>query len=163
MWRLLLATLACPALLTAASATADELRADESSEAPPGSVVVIRGTAVTVVTPAAFGSELEVIRGAPASAQDTPQSGGSAEDLSTDDPDEEGVEDRGPYYSSGSYRSDYVVLYPTWSHDPFRFHSRTAGHFRRHLDEHRVGHGGVGRHFQQGRHRPSRFRMVARR
>ncbi len=180
MWRLLLATLACPALLTAASATADELRADGSSEAPPGSVVVIRGTAVTVVTPAAFGSELEVIRGAPASAQDTPRSGRPAEDPSPD-PDEGGIEEShhglGPYDSSGYDWNDYVYVYPvhpTGSHDPFRLHGRSAGHFSRRLDEHRIGHGGVGRHFQHGRQRHGhraghrvrggpRFGMVARR
>jgi hypothetical protein len=62
--RPLLATLVCSALLAAGGATADE-----SPEPPPGSVVLIRGTAVSVVTPATFGSEPKVIRGAPPSAR----------------------------------------------------------------------------------------------
>ncbi len=172
--RLLLATLAFPALLTVGGATADELRAYRSSEAPPGSVVVIRGTTATVVTPDAFGSELEVIRGAPASAQDAPRGGGQAEDPSLD-PDEERIEesryDHGSYYSSRYYRDNYVYQYPIGSCYPFRFHRRGTRHCTQHLHEHWVAHSAVGRRFQHGRHRyghPAghhvrgghRFRMV---
>jgi hypothetical protein len=139
--RLLLAMVACPALWAAGGASADELRGDGSSEASAGSIVVIRGTTVTVVTPAAFGPGVEVIRGAPASVQDTPRgvdearTEESSRDRGTDDPIWYQLDDDPYPFEVGSY---YL----------FQFHPRGARHFRH--DEHRVGHKGAGRHFPPG-------------
>ena len=140
---LLFAMLVCPALLTAGGATADELRADGSLEASSGSVVVIRGTVATVVTPAASGPGVEVIRGAPTSAHDAPSGVDEARI-------EESSDDRGPFDPSFYYWNDYLYQFEIASFYPFQFHPRGARHFSHHFDEHRGGHRGAGRHFQHG-------------